>query len=142
MLGDLAKLQRSLRDQAKWQKARQQLLGGQFVTALTTSRELSRSYPALAELWFELGTAAAGTLDFSLANDAYQRARKLAVHNAPLLGMIGQQYQGLRQLDDARTCYEAACQAGVVGRGKHYAAAFEPHLEKLAPSCRAFGSAG
>ncbi|HEU5069967.1 MAG TPA: sulfotransferase [Verrucomicrobiae bacterium] len=108
MQGTLNQLQRSPGDRARWQKAQEQLLGGRFGPALAGYRELARRYPAIPELWFELGNAAAGELDFALANEAYRRARELAPHNASLLGMIGQQYQGLRQLDDARACYEHA----------------------------------
>ncbi len=111
MHGQWAKLQRNPRDQEKWQRARNQLLGGDSAKALSGYRALTRSYPAIGELWFELGNAASGLLDFGLANRAYQRARALAAHNAPLLGLIGQQYQGLRQPDDARACYEAARRA-------------------------------
>lgn len=111
MHGTMAQMRQSPRDLAKWQKAQQHLLSGNHRLALTTYRELARRYPAIAELWFELGNAASGSLDFPLANQAYQRTRELARGNAPLLGMTGQQYQGLRQLDDARSCYEGALAA-------------------------------
>ena len=62
-------------------------------------------------MWFELGNAASGELDFALANQAYHRALELAPDNASLLGMIGQQYLGLRQLDEARICFERAVTA-------------------------------
>lgn len=108
MQGTLVQLHRNPRDIARWQKAQQQLLGGNHGPALSSYRALARRYPAIAELWFELGNAASGDLDFPLANQAYRRARELASGNASLLGMIGKQYQSLRQLDDARTCYEKA----------------------------------
>lgn len=108
MHGTMAQLQRNPRDIARWQQAQQQLLGGNHRAALAGYRVLSRLYPAIAELWFELGNAASQELDFPLANQAYLRARELASGNASLLGMIGQQYQSLRQLDDARACYEKA----------------------------------
>ena len=104
----MARLQRAPRDQARWQKAQEQLLGGRFRSALDKYGDLTRSYPGIAELWFELGNAASGELDFNRANQAYRRARELAPNNAVLLGMLGQQYQGLRQLDDARNCYQLA----------------------------------
>ncbi|HWW01886.1 MAG TPA: sulfotransferase [Candidatus Acidoferrum sp.] len=107
----LAKLRPSPRDVALWQKAQHQLLGGQYRPALVAYRDLVRKFPALPELWFELGNAACGELDFTLANTAYRRALELAPNNAPLLGTIGQQFQGLRQLDDARLCYERAVAA-------------------------------
>ncbi len=111
MNADMARLQRAPRDQARWQKAQEQLLGGRFGPALANYRELSRHYPGIAELWFELGNSAVGELDFVRANQAYRRARELAPANASLLGLIGQQYQSLRQLDDARQCYQLALAA-------------------------------
>jgi len=101
----------SPRDIARWQKAQEQLLGGRPGPALAGYRQLASRYPAIPELWFELGNAAAGELDFKQANQAYQRALTLAPQNAALLGMIGNQYLGLRQLDEARTCFERAVMA-------------------------------
>jgi len=111
MPGTLAQLERKPRDVARWQKAQQQLLGGQHGTALAAYRDLAKKYPAEPELWFELGNAAAGELDFALANQAYRRVLELAPTNANLLVMIGRQYQGLRQLDDARVSFERAVAA-------------------------------
>jgi tetratricopeptide (TPR) repeat protein len=111
MPGTLAHLERTPRDVARWQKAQQQLLGGQHRPALAAYRDLARRYPAVPELWFELGNAASGELDFAQANVAYRRALELAPHKVSLLCSIGQQYQGLRQLDDARSCYERAVTA-------------------------------
>lgn len=108
MNADLAKLRRSPREVARWQKAQENLLGGRHGAALRGYRELARGYPGIPELWFELGNAAAGELDFTTANQAYLRARELARDNPSLLSLIGQQYQTLRQLDDARCCYELA----------------------------------
>jgi tetratricopeptide (TPR) repeat protein len=111
MPGTLAHLERAPRDVARWQKAQQKLLGGQHGPALAAYRDLVRRYPSVAELWFELGNAASGELDFAQANHAYRRALELAPQRVSLLCSIGQQYQGLRQLDDARTCYERAVAA-------------------------------
>ena len=108
MNADLAKLRRSPREVARWQKAQENLLGGRHTAAIRGYRELARSYPGIPELWFELGNAAVGELDFATANQAYLRARELARDNPSLLSLIGQQYQTLRQLDDARHCYELA----------------------------------
>src|SRR4051794_32481584 len=90
------------RDIARWQKAQEQLLGGRPGQALATYRTLAGRYSEIPELWFELGNAASGELDFAQANQAYQRALKLAPGNASLLGVIGHQYLGLRRLDQAR----------------------------------------
>jgi len=111
MPGTLAHLERTPRDVARWQKAQQQLLGGQHGPALATYRDLARRYPAVPELWFELANAASGELDFALANQAYRRVLDLAPTNANLLVMVGRQYQGLRQLDDARAAFERAVAA-------------------------------
>ena len=108
MSGTLTQLERTPRDVARWQKAQQKLLSGQHGPALAAYRELVRRYPAVPELWFELGNAASGELDFAQANFAYRRTLELAPRKVSLLCMIGQQYQGLRQLDDARGCYERA----------------------------------
>ena len=103
-----ARLQRSPRDLTRWHKAQEQLLGGRTGPALSGYRDLVRRHPAIPALWFELGNAASGELDFALANQAYRRALELAPDDASLLGMIGHQFQSLRQLDDARSCYERA----------------------------------
>ena len=108
MSGTLAQLERTPRDVARWQKAQQKLLSGQHGPALAAYRELVRRYPAVPELWFELGNAASGELDFAQANFAYRRTLELAPRKISLLCMIGQQYQSLRQLDDASDCYERA----------------------------------
>jgi tetratricopeptide (TPR) repeat protein len=108
MSGTLAQLERTPRDVARWQKAQQKLLSGQHGPALAAYRDLLRRYPAVPELWFELGNAASGELDFTQANLAYRRTLELAPRKVSLLCSIGQQYQGLRQLDDARSCYERA----------------------------------
>jgi tetratricopeptide (TPR) repeat protein len=108
MENDLARLQRSPRDIARWRKAQEHLLCGRHAPALKLYRELAPRYSKVAELWFELGNAAAGELDFALANEAYDRVMQLSPGNASLLVMVGQQYQGLRQLDDARACFERA----------------------------------
>jgi len=99
------------KDLARWQRAQQQLLAGQTGPALATYQVLARKYPATAELWFELGNAASGELNFAQANEAYRRVLELAPRNPSLLGMVGRQYESLRQLDDARACFERAVHA-------------------------------
>lgn len=111
MNSDLARLQQSPRDLARWRTAQEQLLGGRWTPALTVYRDLTGQYPAIPELWFELGNAASGELDFALAGSAYLKAQDLASGNPSLLGSIGHQYLGLRQLDHARACFERAVAA-------------------------------
>ena len=111
MSPDLAKLQRSPRDQVRWQKAQEQLLGGRSGPALAAYRDLTRRFPGIPQLWFELGNAASAELDFPQAGAAYLRAQELAPDNPSLLGAIGHQYLGLRQLDQARASFERAVAA-------------------------------
>jgi tetratricopeptide (TPR) repeat protein len=96
----------SPRDLARWRKAQEQLLGGRTGPALAAFRDLTRRFPGVAELWFELGNAAAGELDFAQASAAYKKAQVLAPNNSSLLSAIGNQYLGLRQLDNARASFE------------------------------------
>ena len=108
---DLLRLQASTKDLSRWQKAQQQLMCGRYGPALNTYRLLIRAYPSIGELWYETGNAYAGELDFPQADAAYRKARELSAGNASLLSTIGMQYQGLRKLDEARLCYEAAVAA-------------------------------
>ena len=109
--GKLAKLQNVPREVARWQKAQQQLTGGRYSHALAGYRGLVEAYPEEAQLWFELGIAAGGDLDFALAHNAFQSSIALASKDVSLLVLIGQQYQRLRQLVHARACFERAVAA-------------------------------
>lgn len=106
--GDLAALQSSPRAVASWQAAQQFLLNGRHSPALASYRTLVKHFPKAAQVWAELGLAAAGDLDFALAGQATQRAADLAAGDADLLVAIGQQYHRLRQLDLAAACFERA----------------------------------
>ena len=99
MPAGLTQIQSSRRDLAQWQKAKDLLLSGRFTPAITAYRQLLQRFPGTAELWFELGNAAAGDLDFAQANLAYARALDLAPTNISLLLLIGRQCQGLKLLD-------------------------------------------
>jgi tetratricopeptide (TPR) repeat protein len=109
--GDLATLQSAPREVARWQKAQQQLTSGRYSHALAAYRELVQNHPAIAQLWFEMGIAAGGDLDFTLAHQAFQTSISLAPDDSSLLVLIGQQYQRLRQLEHARACFERAVAA-------------------------------
>ncbi len=108
MQNDLARLQRSPQEVKRWLKAKQQLSAGRAGPALEAYCELVKGFPGLPRLWFELGIAAAGELDFTLANDAFRRTAELGAQDAPLLVELGQQYHRLRRLSDARACCERA----------------------------------
>jgi tetratricopeptide (TPR) repeat protein len=108
---DLARLEKSPRDIDRWQKAQQQLMAGRAAAVLPVYRELTQRFPGILNLWFELGTAAAGDLDFALARQAFGRAETLAATNPNVLIMLGQQYHRLRLTDCARACYLRAVEA-------------------------------
>jgi Flp pilus assembly protein TadD len=111
MADDSAKLQRSPREVARWQQAQQQLLGERHDAALTTYHSLVQKFPAVAQLWLELGIAAAGDLDFALAQRAFARTEELAPNDPSMLILLGQQYHRIRQMDLARACFEKAVRA-------------------------------
>jgi tetratricopeptide (TPR) repeat protein len=108
---DMAKLQRSPHDMASWQHAQQYLLQGRHAPALASYRNLVKQFPGASQLWAELGLAAAGDLDFALADQATRRAAELASADADLLVSIAQQYHRLRRLDQAGACFERAVAA-------------------------------
>jgi tetratricopeptide (TPR) repeat protein len=108
---DLAKLQNSPQSAASWQRAQQHLLGGRNTPALAAYHVLVQQFPGVSQLWAEYGMAAAGDLNFALANQASQRAAELASADSSLLISIGQQYHRLRRPDQARACFEQAVAA-------------------------------
>ncbi len=92
-------------------KARQLLLSKNFARALPLYEKLVKDRPADAVLWFEYGNAASGTRQSALAERAWNQALKLAPSNIELIGLIGHQYQGLRQPERARACFAKAAAA-------------------------------
>ena len=97
MHSDLAKLQHSPQEIARWQKAQQQALSGRHGPAIASYRDLLKRFPGVAQLWFESGIAAAGELDFSKADEAFRRVMELAAKDATMLILTGQQYHRLRR---------------------------------------------
>jgi tetratricopeptide (TPR) repeat protein len=110
-LEDLARLRRSPDAMASWQSAVQHLNNGRHAPALASYRNLVQQFPGVSQLWAELGLAAAGDLDFALANQATRRAAELAPADATLLVSIGKQYCHLRRVDQASACFERAVAA-------------------------------
>jgi tetratricopeptide (TPR) repeat protein len=108
---DLLKLQRSPRDVAQWQKAQQHVVSERYAQALPVYRELVKRFPGVEQLWFELGLAATGELEFELAVQAFTRAEQLASGDSAFQILLGQQFHRLRRQDRARTCFEKAVQA-------------------------------
>src|SRR5215472_13568196 len=106
MPSDLVKLQRSPREVARWQKAQQQVVGERYAPALASYRELVQRFPGVEQLWFELGLAAIGELEFKLAQDALSRASQLGATDSTLQVLIGQQFHRLRRPDLSRACFE------------------------------------
>jgi Flp pilus assembly protein TadD len=111
MSSDLTKLRSLPQQVARWQQAQQELLTSRHASALAGYRNLVHRFPGVAQLWFELGMAAAGELDFALAEQAFDRAEQLAPGDASMLVLLGQQYHRLRRLDLARGCFERAVAA-------------------------------
>ena len=111
MANELAKLQRSPKEVARWQKAQQQLVANRHAQALASYRDLVRRFPGVAQLWFELGLAAMGELEFNLAAEALDRAHHLATADASFQVLLGQQFHRLRRPERARACFERAVQA-------------------------------
>ena len=107
MMDELTKLRRSPA-MASWQNALQHLNAGRHAPALAIYRNLVQQFPGVAQLWAELGLAAAGDLEFSLADQAFQRAMELAPADAALLVFIGIQYYHLRRLDQGFACLKRA----------------------------------
>ncbi len=111
MSSELAKLQSSPREAARWQKAQQQLMGRRYAPALSGYQDLVKRFSGVAQLWFELGLAAMGELEFDLADQAFRRTMELSAADVQLLLLLAQQYQRLRRLDQARRCFELAVAA-------------------------------
>src|ERR1039458_9586857 len=103
-LGNLASLQRSAHAMASWQNAQQYLRNGRHAPALASYRNLVQQFPGVPQLWFELGKAAAGDLDFALADQAFRRAMEVAPADVNLLLALGLQYYRLGRLDQATAC--------------------------------------
>ena len=111
MSSELATLQSSPREVARWQKAQQELMGKRFASALAGYQDLIKQFSGVAQLWFELGMAAMGELEFDLADQAFRRAMELSAADVQMLILLAQQYQRLRRLDQARRCFELAVAA-------------------------------
>jgi tetratricopeptide (TPR) repeat protein len=111
MSSELLKLQSSPREVARWQKAQQQLMGKRFASALAGYRDIVKRFSGVAQLWFELGIAAMGELEFDQADQAFCRTMELSTKDAQMLILLAQQYQRLRRLDQVRRCFELAVAA-------------------------------
>jgi tetratricopeptide (TPR) repeat protein len=105
---DLAKLRRSALAMASWQNAIQHVNNGRAAPALASYRDLVQQFPGVTQLWAELGLAAIGDLEFTLADQAFQRAMELAPTDAALLVFIGTQYSQFRRMDQALACLKRA----------------------------------
>jgi tetratricopeptide (TPR) repeat protein len=105
------KLQRSPQEVARWQKAQRQLLAGRHAPALAGYRDLVGRWPTVAQLWFEMGIAAGGDLDYALADQSFRRAMELAPYDSSLLILIGQHYHRFRNMSQTTACFERAVAA-------------------------------
>lgn len=105
---DMAKLRRSPPAMAAWQSAVQNLNNGRHAAALASYHSLIQQYPAVPQLWAELGIAAAGDLELALAGQAFGRAMELSPADSAMLVALGLQFYRLRRLDEANECFERA----------------------------------
>ncbi|MGP8200004.1 MAG: tetratricopeptide repeat-containing sulfotransferase family protein [Limisphaerales bacterium] len=108
---DLARLQRWPHAAESWQHAQRHLRAGNHAAALAIYRNLAQMFPGVPQLWAELGSAAAGDLDFTEADLAFRRAMELAPSDAKLLVFLFTQYYHLRRLDQALACLRRAVEA-------------------------------
>jgi Flp pilus assembly protein TadD len=92
-------------------EARDLLLTGDYSRALPLYEKLVRRCPGEAGVWYEYGNAASKSRQLDLADRAWRKAVELDPRNSELIGMIGHQYQGLRQTERARECFAQAAAA-------------------------------
>jgi tetratricopeptide (TPR) repeat protein len=103
------------------------LVSRRFAEALHCLRELAAASPDDPGLWFELGIAAGGELDFPLANEAFQNCARISKSDASMLVLVGRQYHLLRKYAEARDMFNRAVAAnpGSVDAQLTLAASFE-----------------
>ncbi|PWU21474.1 MAG: hypothetical protein C5B50_01615, partial [Verrucomicrobia bacterium] len=93
------------------EEARRLLLNGDYHRALPLYEKLTRHFPRLAEVWYEYGNAASKARQSGLADRAWRKAIEIEPQNAELIGMIGHQYQAIRQTQRALECFTQAAAA-------------------------------
>jgi tetratricopeptide (TPR) repeat protein len=109
---ELAILERSPQAVASWQFGQQCLRHRRYAPALASFKKLVQQFPGVAHLWVELGRAAAGELDFTLAGQAFDRATALAATDLRILMFVSQQYcDVLRRMDESVDCLKRAVAA-------------------------------
>ncbi|MGP8201340.1 MAG: tetratricopeptide repeat-containing sulfotransferase family protein [Limisphaerales bacterium] len=96
---------------AAWQNAQLSLRAGRHAAAQAGYRDLVQFFPGVTQLWLELGSAAAGDLDFAQADEAFRRAMELSPNDAVLLVSIGTQFYHMRRLEQASACFKRAVAA-------------------------------
>jgi tetratricopeptide (TPR) repeat protein len=106
--GDNARLHGSPHAMAAWQNAQQYLQNQRYTAAVAAYRKLTQDFPGVAKLWGGLGMAAAGDLDFALAEEAYQRAMELSFADVDLLLTLATSFYRLHRFDLALACQERA----------------------------------
>ena len=107
-LEDMTKLRRTAHAMGSWQNAIKYLNSGRHGPALASYRGLVQEFPGVAQLWVELGVAAMGVLEFSMADQAFQQAMAIAPNDAAQLIFIGTQYSQFRRMERAIACLQRA----------------------------------
>jgi tetratricopeptide (TPR) repeat protein len=93
------------------EEARQLLLAQDYGNALSCYARLTRKFPRQIVLWFEYGNAASRLGQRAEAARAWDNAITLEPRDMNLLLQVGHQYQGARQPERARACFERAAAA-------------------------------
>ena len=110
MPNDLARLQRQPREIARWQKAQQQLMSGRYASALSAYHDLLKSFPGVAQLWFECGMAEGRDLNFDQADATLQRAAEIGAGDScwearldeDVTGLLGQRGTACPEIPEGR----------------------------------------
>jgi tetratricopeptide (TPR) repeat protein len=111
LMGDLVRSGSGDNFQRRVTKARQLLLSKSFNQAFSLYGTLVKENASDAAVWFEYGNAASALRHLEVAGRAWDRALDLAGGNAELIGLIGHQYQAMRQPEKARLCFARAATA-------------------------------
>ncbi len=92
-------------------RARELLSAGDYARAIALYEKLVRQSPGAAMIWYEYGCAAAKCRRMDTADRAWGRAVELEPRNADLMGMVGHQYEAVRQPEKARAYFTQAAAA-------------------------------
>jgi Flp pilus assembly protein TadD len=79
-----------------------------FSEAVAAFEKLTRTYPNVAQIWFDYACAAVGARKMDLADRAWRQAIELDPSNIQILLQMGHHYQNHRHMEKARAAFERA----------------------------------